>query len=566
MPLLGSKGLAGDAGAGIRVLLAAASVTIYASAVLALRQDAYNPLLAEREAFATAVSTVVYHAPLGTAYSGVSASIRDANTPLGTALEQATKGNLDPGSLTQDGGMDGNGIGYLVLTAVAAFLFGVHTYSPILMMLGLMGISSTSFLLRFGAKNAAVVVFYFFALTLMLFTWQVYDAVTALNLPIGGIRYFAVLGIIPAFHLACELVDPTPAAVARRWRFGLLAVQVVILLLGALTRTSSASLLVATGLIWLLTLWRNHRDRFRIRRQIADGVFIGSVACAFLVIILLLLPPNYLAEGRITGQIWHRTFVGLGLNPEWPFGNLRDVYDCHYPGVTGLRLEPGALDMNGVCVWTHYANAHNIEPFPETFSATGWMTSVAGANAHTNQAFPVTPAAREAAEREAFFEVLRLYPRQVLDTYIYYKPRWLFNEIKSAMEPFLTFTLNGYSPFLKFLFFAAVFNLSLFLVIPYVGSYALRNLSLGGIGLLFAVSNLPGYLLAWPGTAQTFDLRAYAILIAGTVLNALAELIKRLCATGMACGWTPDNLYLTISRIIPAAWRNLRSDVREKSG
>jgi hypothetical protein len=492
----------------MRVLLAFASFMIYATGVLALHQDRGNPFLAEREALAAAVSTAVYHAPLGTAYSGVSASIRDVPTPLRTALKQATRRDLEPGSLAQDGGMDGNGVGYLVLATAAMLIFGVHTYSPILMMLGLMGVSSAAFLLRFGAKNAFLVVLYFFPLTLLLFSWLVWEPSTALNLPIGGIRYFAVFGILPAFHLACELLDRTPAApAASRWWFVLLAVQALILLLGALTRTSGASFLTATGLIWLLTLWKNRHDRSGLRRQLGSGVFIGSVACAFLTIILLLLPPNYLAEGRITGQVWHRTFVGLGLNPEWPFGNLREVYDCESPEMPGLRLEPGALDTNGVCVWVHYANAHNI------------------------QRFPVKPASLEAAEREAFFSVARLYPREVLGTFIYYKPAMIFAEIKNAVNPILA--LNGYSPFLKLLLVLAFCNLLVFLVVPSAAPDPIRSLSLGGIALLFAAFNVPGYLLAWPGTAQTLDLKVYVVLIAGMTLSAVVELMKLLCTTGM---------------------------------
>jgi hypothetical protein len=507
---VGSKGLSGGAGARIRVLLAFASFIIYSTAVLALHQDRNNRLIAEREAFAAAVSTAVYHAPLGTAYSGVSASVRDANTPLRTALEQATKGDLEPGSLAQDGGMDGNGIGYLVLATAAMLIFGVHTYSPILMMLGLMGISSAAFLLRFGARNAVLVVVYFLALTLLLFSWLVWEPSTALEIPIGGIRYFAVFGILPAFHLACELVDRAPAGPpTRRWRFGLLAVQVVILLLGALTRTSGASLLAATGLIWLMTLWRNRHDRSRIWRHLGTGAFIGGVAWASLAVILLLLPPNYLAEGRVTGQVWHRTFVGLGLNPEWPFGNLREVYNCDYPEAPGLRLEPGVLDANGGCVWLHYAHARQI------------------------QAFPVKPAPLEAAEREAFFNVARLYPRQVLETFIYYKPPMIWAEIKNAFNPALL--LDGYSPsspFLKFLLDLAFCNLAVFLAIPSAAPDPARSLGLGGIALSFAVFNIPGYLLAWPGTAQTLDLKVYTVLIAGIALNAVVELIKLLCRTG----------------------------------
>jgi hypothetical protein len=496
-----------SAGPRIRLLLAVASFIIYATVVLVLHQDRSNQFLAEREAFAVAVSSALYHAPLGTAYSGVSIAVRDLNTPLETALEQATKEGRVRGTLTYDGGMEGNGVGYLVLATAAMLVFGVHTYSPILMMLGLMGISGAAFLARFGAGIAVVVMLYFFALTLLLFSSQVWDPQTALNIPIGGIRYLAVLGILPAFHLAAELVDlAPPGPVIRRWRLCLLAAQVVILVLGVLTRTSGASLLAATGFIWLLTLWKNRRDRSHIWRQVGNGAVIGGATCAVVTFILLLLPPNYLGTGRLTGQVWHRTFVGLGLNPEWPFGNLREVYNCDYAEVPGLRLEPGLLDANGGCIWIHYAHAHNI------------------------QVYPVEPAALEAAEREAYFNIVRLYPRQVLATYLYYKPRMLAAEIKNAVV--LPLRLHAHSPLLKVLLVAALINFLAFVVTPSDAPDASWNRRLGGMALLFALCNIPGYFLAWPGTAQTIDLRVYVVFIAGLALNALAESIIRLRSAG----------------------------------
>src|ERR1700686_3664417 len=58
------------------------------------------------------------------------------------------------------------------------------------------------FLWRFGDDQAVVVLLYFFALTMLLFTPAVWDPQVALGLPIGGFHYFAVVGTLPAFHLA----------------------------------------------------------------------------------------------------------------------------------------------------------------------------------------------------------------------------------------------------------------------------------------------------------------------------------------------------------------------------
>jgi hypothetical protein len=275
------KRRAGGAGSHLRILLAIASFVIYVSAVAGLHPDR-NDFLAEREAFAAAVSSAVYGAPLGTAYLGVATVIHYSDTPLATALEQTAARNVTPGTLLQDGGVEGNGIGYIVLATWSMLIFGPHVFSPILLMLGLMGLSGAAFLWRFGDDQAVVVLLYFFALTLLLFTPVVWAPDVALGLPIGGIHYFAVVGTLPAFHLAAEVVDSSALKLAiGRWRFFPIAVQVVILVLAVLTRTSNASLLGAIGLIWLFILWRNRRDRSRVWRHIGNGAFIAGMAGGF---------------------------------------------------------------------------------------------------------------------------------------------------------------------------------------------------------------------------------------------------------------------------------------------
>jgi hypothetical protein len=504
-----STGVACSARVCIRIFLTVASFIIYASAVLALHQDRNNQFLAERGAFAAAVSSAVYHAPPGTAYSSVSARVRDLNTPLETALKQATEVDLEPGSLMQDGGMDGNGIGYLVLATAAVLIFGVHTSSPILMMLVLMGISGAAFLRRFGAGNAVVVVLYFFALTLMLFTPLVWHPDTAVGIPIGGIRYLAVLGILPAFHLAGELADPAaPGPAIGRSRFCLLGVQVVILALAVLTRTSGASLLGAIGVVWAFGLWRNRRDRFCVRRQLRNGAFTAGVGVGFFGVLLLFLPTNYFSEGRVTGVVWHRAFISLGLNPAWPFGNMREIYDCnHAPFPPGSELQPGVLDKNGDCVWLNYTRRHHLP------------------------AEVVNLRLYERVMRDAFFNVVRLYPRQVLETYIYYKPPLVFTSIKQSID--LNLNLGAYRPFKKGLLVVAFGVLLIFFVTGLVVPDPTQSLWLGGITLEFALFSIPAYFFAWAGAAQTPDLRPYAIVGVGVALSAFIEWSRRIPLTRM---------------------------------
>jgi hypothetical protein len=500
------RGAARGGEARIKIVLAIASFVIYASAVLALQQHQNMPFRAEREAFAAAVSTIVYGAPLGTMYLGVSARIRDSNTPLKTALKQTAEGDLTPGDVLQDGGLDGNGIGYLVLTTGAMLVFGVNTASPMLAMLALMAISGAAFLWRFGASQAMVVLLYFVVLTLLLFTPPVWQLSIAPEILIGGIRYFCVVGTLPAFHIAAEFFDTAAHRPAvGRWRSWLLAVQTIILVLAILTRTSNAVLLAVIGLIGLFSLWRLRRDRFRFWRQLGNGAFVAGAAGGFFALIMVLLPPKYLSEGRVTGVVWHRAFISLGLNPAWPFGDVREIYDCDYENSPGWELEPGLLDKNGDCVWLHYAHTQNL-------SARRTSSDLSKTVLH------------EAVLREAFFNVARLYPRQVWETYIYYKSSMLYAEIKQAMYP--KFNLTDYSSLLRSLFVAALGILLAFFVTPSAAPDPIRSLHFVGTALIFGLSFFPGYYFAWPGTSQTFDLKLYMLLFFGAILNTFAEWVK----------------------------------------
>jgi hypothetical protein len=487
----------------LRSLLAAGSFVIYALAILVLHQERTNPFLAERGSLAAAVSSVVYHTPLGTADASVVALLRDWQTPIASALKKATQADASPRSLMQKGGADGNGIGYVVLATLAMHLFGPHPSSPILLMLVLMGISAAAFSWRFGDERALLVPLYFFSLTLMLFTPLVWDPNTAVGIPIGGIRYFALVAILPAFHLACEqadLTEPEPRIGQRT--FLPLAMQVFILVAAILTRTSSAYLLGAIGVVWLLGLWRNRSDGFRVRRQLLSGFCMVGLGVGFFSVLIFLLPANYIAEGRVTGLVWHRAFISLGLNPAWPFGNLRDIYDCHHaPFPPGSGLEPGVLDRNGECVWFNYTYEHHLPPDVPN------------------------PAIYEKVMRDAFFNVLRLYPRQVLETYIYYKPPLVLGCMKQGIE--LDLNLNGYRLRLKCLLVMGFANLLVFLLIGSPASDPARTLRLCGITLLFALFSIPTYFFAWAGSAQTPDLRLYIIVAFGATLAALIEWGRR---------------------------------------
>jgi len=499
-----------DISANLRVLLAIVSFLLYATTVITLHQYRDMKFIGERNSVAGAVSTVVYNAPLGMSYAAVLDQIRDANIPLAAALERTLTNNPAQGLLIANGGADGNGIGYLLIATLAMLVFGPHIFSPTLMMLMLMAISGAAFLWRFGPDSAAAVVIYFIALTLLIFTHAVYLRFVAEEVPIAGIRYFSVVGILPALHIAMELIEPRSARLTMGWgRFCILTVQVVILGLIVLTRSSNAAFLGVIGALWVFRIWRSRHDRPQLRRQISNGACVGLAAGGLFMLIILMLPPNFLSDGRLTGVVWNRAFVGFGYHPEWPFGNLRETYKCNYEALPGWTLEPGPLDTNGACVWFHYLHAH-----PD-FQRDGVSPYGIG-----------NIAQYERVLRDATLDVIRHYPRQVLETEVYYKVPMLWAEFENAIFP--PFRLSEYSDPMRFLFFAAWAILLLLIIMSSLSLGPSQNFYMTGLSFLFGLSVVPGYLIAWPGTSQTLDMKVLVLLTVGLGIAAIIEAIVAL--------------------------------------
>src|SRR5207253_803746 len=122
------------------------------------------------------------------------------------------------------------------------------------------------------------------------------------------------------------------------------------------------------------------------------------VGMSFLALIAVLVPPNYLTEGRFGTVIWQRVTESLGVNPAWPFPGANDMFDCRKQVPGGL--ESGASDNNGGCIWFDYIAKHNI-PL-ETINDKTFGTLY------------------ERALREAFFKLAARYPKEVVETFVYY--------------------------------------------------------------------------------------------------------------------------------------------------
>jgi hypothetical protein len=399
--------------------------------------------------------------------------------------------------------------------ATAAFeLFGIHPGSLTLVMLILMSLSAAIFLTRFREPVfAGLIILYFGALTVMLFTSLVWDPSYNINIPVDGIRYFSLVGVVPMFHILFELLAPTRPTKQRR-DFVFLSVQVVILVIAMLVRGSTLPLIGGIALVWVVLFFRR-RHNFDARRTILrKGAVIGVVAFGVVAAIAISV-PRYLKEGRFGTVIWQRVTESIGTHNDWPFPGVNEMFDCekYVPG--GLR--GGFDDNNGACIWFDYITKHNI-PIESIGDKTfGGLY--------------------EAALRQAFFRITARYPREVLETFVYYKPRMILQSISNSLQ----FNFNADASIAVYplgpkllpypsLSIALLFA-SLALAILYfcVATIRVANLRLvAGVTLLSALFTIPAYLAAWAIPPTSADLLLYCLIAIGLAFGALISFLRSL--------------------------------------
>ena len=329
-------------------------------------------------------------------------------------MARTAAGDIPAGALLK-ASTDGNGAGYPVFASFAMRLFGPHLSALIYSFLLMMGISTLVFVYRFRDDRLFMVPLQFFALTLMLLsplasnTWPVDQA------PIGGLRYFSVAGILPALHIFFEVTDRSRAAAkAVISNFILLGLQVFIFAFVMFARGSVGYLLAPILLGVLFGIWSNRRSPVQLR-QIAGKIVFSTVAGIAFISIITTTVPDYEKTGRLFGTIWHRAFVSFGLHPDWPFGNLRQVYDCADVVPGGLKRYPN--DQNAHCVfWSTYPPAVSHELTDNEISR-----RLLGGD-------------YEKELQSAFFNVVFSYPRQVLELYVYYKSAMILWALREAID------------------------------------------------------------------------------------------------------------------------------------
>jgi hypothetical protein len=395
-------------------LMAMASFVLYALGVLALHQDRAPGWGLEGAApIPVAVSYLVYRTPLGALDHNVLMSfLQPDGKRIQDILATAAKGSIPRGAVDMYS-VDGNGTGTNLFATAAMWMFGLNISSLVRFYLVLVGISVFAFVLRYHDKRLLVVPLYFSVLSVMLLTPLCTSAAAVEQMPIGGQRYFVLAAFLPALHVFFEFIERASAAGLKRRIANLLLLLVQeILLFGALLARGSTGYVLGAllvVLIWRLTGARRERDQWL---PLAYKSAIVGVAFALWAVFVVTALPDYVRTGRVLGNFWHRAFISFSLHPDWPFGDLRKVYDCTKYIPEGL--DRAADDRNGHCVWwayppnaTRFDNEVNMEVYGREY---------------------------ERVLRSAYFDVLAHYPRQAFELYFYVKSQLITGTLAAAWD------------------------------------------------------------------------------------------------------------------------------------
>jgi hypothetical protein len=394
--------------------MAFASLMLYVAGLLTLHQDRAPGWSLEAQGIVpVAVSYLVYGTPLGAVDDNVEQRFLHPDGASVQALLAAAASGAIPRGAVDMYSPDGASAGANVFATAAMALFGIALSSLVKLYLVLVGISVVAFVLRFADNRLIVVPLYLLVVTLVLVTPFATAAAAVEYMPIGGQHYFAVAAILPALHIFFELTERS--GTEGRWhRIAnglLLFVQAAVLVAVILMRSSASYLLVVLLAVWLWKIWSDRKQRGELVALLTKTAAIGAAFALWTVFVAVELPA-YAKSDRVVGNFWHRTFGSLALSPQWPFGNLRQVYDCTAYIPEGLNRQD--MDRNGHCVWWVY-------PPNKTRSVKEVMAGVYGAE-------------YEKAIRQAFFYVVAHYPRQVFKLYVYEKSRYILLVLGEAVH------------------------------------------------------------------------------------------------------------------------------------
>lgn len=490
-------------------LMAVASFLLYALGVLTLHQDRAPGWTIEAQGpIPAAVSYLIYGTPLGAIDENVFKEFMFPHGTVQSVLAATIKGSVPRGA-TEMYSNDGIGAGTNLFATAAMWMFGISISSFVLLYLVVVGISAFAFVLRYQDKRLIVVPLYFLVVTVMLLTPLCTSAAAISQMPIGGQRYFVLAALLPALHIFFEIMDDSGGSGRQRTIANLLLLLTQgLVLFGALLVRSSAGYLLGAlliVLIWRLDVYRKQRKRIILLA--GKSVTVGA-AFAFWAVFVLAILPAYVHTGRVLGNFWHRAFISFSLHPDWPFGDLRKVYDCTKYIPEGLSK--AAADRNGHCVWWAYPpNANHPD----------------GANQR------LYGGEYERVLRNAYFYVLFHYPKQAFQLYFSVKTGFIKDVLVAAWRSL--FRLDR-APVAHGLFAIAATQVLLF--ITFFISIAAVDLTIVEMQMaifpIFFIFSLAPLYVAWatPWTSVDAVVLMYGCLVLAAL--TLVQLVARAIASG----------------------------------
>ncbi len=466
-------------------VLAAMSVFVYGAAVFSLHQDQSIPFYVEEDGpFPAAISRHLYGATLGLADTGVLHYFWNneaGGLSAAQMVDQALQGKM-PRSHALTAIPDGIGVGAIVITELSFLVFGPHASSLVRFFILLIGLSSVCFMLRYRDDRISAVPIVILSFTLLLIT-PLMAPENAAQSPIGGMRSYIMIGILPALHWCFEFIGSKdqihPSAAIQR---ALLSVQIAILGLSIWVRGSSIYMLIPVCAVAMVALYKYRNSKMERRKLLIWLVTPLAILTIGLGIVPRLAFPAYAKTGRLMPVVWHRAFISLGVHPNWPFTGLREKYNC--PEISE-GIVPSIIDRNAHCAWFVYAGK------------LGLSSEVAGPKLYDSD--------YDRGLRAVFFDTLRSYPRQAFETFVYYKPKRILEQTALMTSP---------DRFHATLRVGGLVILQILLVVVFIGGQfsltpvrdAIRRTS---VLLLFAVPALIPQLLAWTLPPTGIDLFAY---------------------------------------------------------
>lgn len=312
---------------------------------------------------------------------------------------------------------DGAGISYCAFVFISMYLFGLNLLSLswgyfLLLLAGVL-----VFLIRFKGRYGFIINTFFLCLLVFYFTETFHGSVIN-EYYFGGNRSFALIAVIPALHLYFD-INERPLLYNRNIRCDLLSyVQVSLIALAVLIRSSAMYLVVTLLLVTGFRLFLIGKD-YSLRLILVQSNLVRCM-CLFSIISIIpgfLAPDPYLHEERVYPHAWHRLFISLGANPGWPFSGIENKTGlCLSDGSKlfqneSMSFKKGITDANGFCIFSKYVYSNNL---PES-----------------TLAFKIYGGDYNKLMRDAFFRVTYFFPFEVTKTFFYYKPLLIYNTLLS---------------------------------------------------------------------------------------------------------------------------------------